>query len=361
MEKEVQGQKKGMSKKTLIIVAVVVAIVGVCLYFWLGGRKYETSDNAQVDGDIVSMKAGVTAYLDKIYFTDNQQVKKGDTLMRFNTTTLGAKVQKAEAALADAYAQIRVSGSRALASIENATASSKMAQSNQQGVRAAMASVTRAQEEFERTKKLLEIKAATQQQFETARTQLEVAKADYAQNVGRQQSSVATAQGQQATAQSEREQIGTAQALVEQRKAELILAQEDLEHAYVIAPRSGIVTKRSVQEGNYVSIGQSLCAVVDYEHLWITANLKETQLHKIRPGQEVEVKVDAFPNLHLKGVVASVGGATGAKFSLMPPDNASGNFVKVVQRVPIRIELVKSQENSSLYPGLSAFVKVKIR
>ena len=131
----------------------------------------------------------------------------------------------------------------------------------------------------------------------------------------------------------------------------------------MLAPCDGTVTKRAVQPGQYVSAGQSLCAVVDDQHLWVSANVKETQLSLIRPGQPVEISVDAYPNLSLTGKVESFGGATGAKFSLMPPDNASGNFVKVVQRVPVRIALNPQGENSQrlLYPGLSAFVKIKIK
>ncbi|WP_281631569.1 HlyD family secretion protein [Flavobacterium luteolum] len=364
MEKvEEKEETKVTSKKKIIILAVLILIIGAGAYYWLSGRNYETSDNAQLDGDIVTLKAGVTAYVDKIYFTDNQQVKKGDTLIRFNTTALEAKVLKSEASLADAYAQIKVSSRRADAGINNAASSLSTANSNQQAVIAAKTNLKRAEEDFERSKKLLEIKAVTRQQHEIILAQLGISKADYAKALSSQQASIATANGQQASAQSDKEQIGTAKALLEQRKADLILAKEDLDHAYVIAPRSGLVTKRYVQEGSYITAGQSLCAVIDYGNLWIIANFKETQLGKIKPGQSVEIKIDAFPDLKLKGKIQSAGGATGAKFSLMPPDNASGNFVKVVQRIPVRIQLDKTEQRnfSALYPGLSAFVKVKIK
>jgi membrane fusion protein (multidrug efflux system) len=356
---------KAKSRAPLFLVLLLLVAGGAGWYYWQQNRGIETTDNAQLDGNVESVRASVTAYLDKIYFQDNQQVKQGDTLLRFNSVALRARVQQATAMLANAQAALRASGSTAAASADNAVASVQLAQSGQQSLASAQANIQRAQEEYDRTVKLLQIKGATQQQLEAARTQLAVTRADYAAAQSRQLSSATTARGLQATSRSQRAQIGTAQALVKQREAELALAEEDLRHAIVLAPCSGIVSKRAVQQGQFVSAGQSLCAVVDQQHLWVTANVKETQLGTLRPGQPVEVEVDAYPGLRLEGRVASFGGATGAKFSLLPPDNASGNFVKVVQRFPVRIELEKTQPTAAgsapLYPGLSTFVKINTR
>jgi membrane fusion protein (multidrug efflux system) len=356
---------KAKSRAPLFLLLLLLVAGGGGWYYWQQNRGIESTDNAQLDGNVESVRASVTAYLDKIYFQDNQQVKQGDTLLRFNSVALRAHVQQANAMLANAQAALRASGSTAAASADNAVASVQLAQSGQQSLASAQANIQRAQEEYDRTGKLLQIKGATQQQLEAARTQLAVTRADYAAAQSRQLSSATTARGLQATSRSQRAQIGTAQALVKQREAELALAEEDLRHATVLAPCSGIVSKRAVQQGQFVSAGQSLCAVVDQQHLWVTANMKETQLGTLRPGQPVEVEVDAYPGLRLAGRVASFGGATGAKFSLLPPDNASGNFVKVVQRFPVRIELEKTQPTAAgsapLYPGLSAFVKINTR
>ncbi len=158
-------------------------------------------------------------------------------------------------------------------------------------------------------------------------------------------------------------QISAAAALVEQREAELQLAKEQLNHAYVVAPISGIITKRAVDQGQYVLAGQSLCAVVDEQHVWVTANFKETKLGDMEIGQPATIHVDAYPDLNLKGNVQSYGGATGAKFALIPPDNATGNFIKVTQRVPVRIRILPSslpqKKPTVLFPGLSVEVKVK--
>jgi membrane fusion protein (multidrug efflux system) len=351
------------SRAPLYLALLMLGAAGAGWYYWQQNRGIETTDNAQLDGNVKSVRASVTAYLDQIYFQDNQQVKQGDTLLRFNAVALRARVQQAAALLANAQAALRASGSTADASMASAVASAQLARSGQQSLAAAQANIQRAQEEYDRTGKLLQIKGATQQQLEAARTQLAVARADYAAAQSRQQSSRTTARGLKASSRSQQAQIGTAQALVKQREAELALAEEELRHAVVLAPCAGIVTKRTVQQGQFVSAGQSLCAVVDEQHLWVTANVKETQLGTLRPGQPVEVEVDAYPDLRLHGHIASFGGATGARFSLMPPDNASGNFVKVVQRFPVRIELDgKPADNAAqLYPGLSAFVKINTR
>lgn len=344
------------------LVAAVIIATGA--WFWLKSTRYESTDNAQVDGNIESVRAGVTAYIESIRFTDNQYVHKGDTLIVFNATALQAKVKQAEAVLDNAKANVSVSDIRALASMENAKASLQTSLSNEQNVQAAKANLDKAQQDLNRVNELLKIKAATQEQWENAQNKLAVTKAEYEQAVTKQQSALSTSYGMQTTAKAETHQISAAQALVKQREAELALAQDDLKHAYVLAPFDGIVTKRSVQPQQYVSIGQTLCAVIDTHNLWVTANFKETQLSNIQPGQEVEITIDAFPGATWKGKVESFVGATGARFALLPPDNSTGNFIKITQRFPIRIGFViflnANNKPTGLFPGLSAFVKIKI-
>jgi membrane fusion protein (multidrug efflux system) len=357
-------QKKKNPKVFLIalLVAAIVAIAGI--FYFVRSTAFETTDNAQLDGNIISIRSGVTAYINEIRFQDNQNIRKGDTLIVFNTTALQAKVKQAEAALENAKASLSVSDIKALASMENAQASLLTAQSNQQNILSAKANLDKANQDLARTDKLLQIKATTQEQYETVLNRLEIAKADYSQAVSRQQSSVSTSQGLKTNAKAEKGQITAAQSIVKQKEAELSLAQEDLSHAYIIATVDGIVTKRAVQAGQYISAGQTLCALIDNKHLWISANIKETQLDKIKPGQTVDIKIDAFPNLKLTGKVASYAGATGSKFSLLPPDNATGNFIKITQRFPIRVSIDPffgpDNKPTVLFPGLSAFLKIKI-
>lgn len=157
--------------------------------------------------------------------------------------------------------------------------------------------------------------------------------------------------------------IDLAKAQIKQREAELTLAKKQLSYATVLAPCNGVVTKRAIQEGQYVTTGQSLCVVIDNENYWITANFKETQLEKMKIGNEVEIELDAYPDLKLTGKVQSYSGATGAKFSLLPPDNSTGNFIKITQRFPLRISIdnFPKEKATEIFPGLSVFVKVKVK
>jgi membrane fusion protein (multidrug efflux system) len=350
-------------RKKLLIAAIAGSLIaGGATWFYLSNSGYESTDNAQVDGNIESIRSGITAYLESIRFTDNQSVKAGDTLLIFNTTALQARVKQAEAVLENAKANLSVSDIKALASREDATASVQNSRGNEQSIVIAKANIEKAQLDFDRTAALLKIKGATQEQYESVQNKLQIARADYEQAISRQQSVMATSLGLQSTAKAANHQISAAQALVKQREAELALTLDDLHHAYILAPFDGIVTKRTVQSGQYISTGQTLCAVIDTKHIWITANFKETQLNSIRSGQAVEIKIDAIPGLTVKGKVESFTGATGSKFSLLPPDNATGNFIKITQRFPIRISMdLFGPENKPtvLYPGLSAFVKVK--
>ncbi|HVI45854.1 MAG TPA: HlyD family secretion protein [Chitinophaga sp.] len=360
-----QSEKKKKPVKWVILGLVLVAVLGVSIYFWLKNAGYVTTDNAQLDGNISPVRASVNAYVDSIYFTDNQYVRKGDTLMRFNNTVYAARVQEAEAALENAGAGVQVSNNSAAVSSLNAEAGTKTSLSGLEQVASARANYDKADQDMRRANALLEIKGITQQQYESVKTRLLVAKASYEEAIHRQQSSLYTSLGLKASAKTEQSRAGVARTLVKQREAELIIAREDLEHTVIISPFDGIVTKRAVNKGQYVATGQTLCAVIDTHNIWVSANFKETQLKKIRPGQPVEIKVDAYPDLKLEGSVESFGGATGAKFSLLPPDNSTGNFIKITQRVPLRIRLEHffdgNNKPTGLFIGMSVFVKVHIK
>lgn len=359
-----QTQKK--SKKPLLILGsllLVMAIIGG--FYWISGMHYENTDDAQLDGNIYSVRSGVTAYLDQIKFTDNQHVNKGDTLLVFDTVALKAQVQQAKAALASAESKLSVSDIQAMASSQNANASYQTSLSSREGITAAQSRVDKAQKDFDRDEELLKINAVTQVKYDADKASLTQAKSAYQQAIHQQQSASMATVGMQTNAHAAHQQVPAAMAVVAQRKAELKVAEENYRHAFVIAPCNGIVTKRAVDNGQYVLAGQSLCAVVDEDNLWITANFKETQLYNIKPGDKVNISVDAYPDLSLQGIVQSFGGATGAMFALIPPDNATGNYIKVTQRFPIRIQLSKNsiaaveQHKEFLFPGLSVEVKVK--
>ncbi|MVT09357.1 HlyD family secretion protein [Chitinophaga tropicalis] len=346
--------------RLIILALIILGAGGYAFNSYLRSKQIETTDNAQLDGDLLPVRAGIAGYVESIRFKDNQQVKQGDTLIVFDTHELSARVQQAEAALAKAKADILVSGSKAAAGMNNAQAALLASQSDQQLVIAAKASLDKAVQDLKRTESLLKIKAATQEQYETALNKVELAKADHERAMRMQQSSLSSSEGLKTEARAQQGQISVAQAEVQQREAELAEAKEHLSHSYIIAPYTGIVTKRTIQVGQYISTGQSLCAIIDNHHLWVTANFKETQLKQIHVGQEAEITIDAYPGIKLKGKIESFGGATGAKFALIPPDNATGNFIKIAQRFPLRISVDEIPAKEKLYPGLSAFVTVKI-
>jgi membrane fusion protein (multidrug efflux system) len=190
---------------------------------------------------------------------------------------------------------------------------------------------------------------------------LDVAQAQFNSATNQYKASAAQSSGVRSQAEGQKSMISLAEALVKQRQAELTLAETQLTYTKILAPCDGLVSKRSVDDGQFITTGSPVCSEIDNQHLWITANFKETQVNRLRPGQRVEVSIDAYPSLHIVGKVESFIGATGAKFSLLPPDNSTGNFVKIVQRVPVRISLngLSKKQTAMLFPGLSAFVSVK--
>lgn len=339
----------------------VVLIIGI-IYF-INAAKFESTDNAQLDADIVSIKSSVSGYIKTIHFKDNEHVQKGQILITIDDQDLKTRVAQSQAALENAKANLASVQSNASASNENANASSLTSSFVEQNVNSTKARLTAAQANFKRIENMFNAKASTQAQYDVAKADLDVAQAQYDGAVNQFKSSTASSMGVHAQADAQRAQITLAQAMVKQREAELALSQTQLDHASITAPCDGIITKRSVEEGQYIMIAQPLCTAIDNTHLWVTANFKETQVKKIKPGQEVTVKLDAFPDIKITGVVQSYIGATGAKFSLLPPDNATGNFVKIVQRVPVRIDLTEYPKDQTdiLYPGLSAFVEVKVK
>ena len=358
----IETEKK--SKKKLIIISTILGTIAIiAIVYLIKSANYEGTDNAQIDADIIPVKSSVWGYVKTIRFKDNQPMKKGDTLITIDDTDLKTKVAQAEAAVESAKANLISVKSNAGASSENADASALSSSSVQQNVNSAKARLTKSQADFKRIENMFTAKAATQAQMDAAKADLDVTQAQYDGAVSQFKSSAAQSQGVRSQAEAQQAQITLAEAMEKQREAELNLAKTQLNNANIIAPCDGIVTRRAVEVGQYITVAQPMCSVIDNSHLWITANFKETQVRKIKPGQTVNIVVDAFPNIKITGVVESYIGATGAKFSLLPPDNSTGNFVKIVQRVPVRIELTDyPKENVGiLYPGLSVFAEVSVK
>lgn len=352
-------KKKSLAR--LLILAAVVLIGGFFgIRAYLHAQHHEGTDNAQLDATITSVRSAVSGFVKEVRFDDNQPVKKGDTLVIIENKDYTAKVMQARAMLQSAEAQTGVSRVTAQAATQTAAATSLNASALQSGIDAARARLSKAEKEGDRVEKMFAEGAATQQQVDAIRAEYQSARAQHEQAVRQYQASATQSGSVQVNAQAQKQQVGVSNALVQQRLAELQLAESQLGYTVIVAPFDGSVSKKSVEVGQLLQVGQPVCSAVESTDLWVTANFKETQLERMQIGQKVGIELDAYPSLKLSGKVESIGAATGAKFSLLPPDNATGNYVKITQRVPVRIKLDKVDSKYPLTPGLSANVDIEI-
>jgi membrane fusion protein (multidrug efflux system) len=359
-----QEKKPANKKRRFMILGIVAAvIITIVTVIWIRSIGHESTDNAQLDATITPVRAVVQGFVTDVRFTDNQQVKKGDTLIIIDRKDYAAKLLQAQATLESAKAQLEIAKSGVTSAESNATASSLTSDAAKENITTAQARLTKAEKEMARVDKMLKDGAATQQQAESVKAEYETAKAQHDMIVKQFEASQSQASGARSQAEAQKSQITLAAAMVKQREAELALAQNQYNNTAVLAPFDGIISKKSIEVGQYLQIGAPVCSAVDVAHLFVSANFKETQIEEMRPGQEVDIHVDAFPNAEIKGTLQSFSGATGAKFSLLPPDNATGNFVKITQRVPVRINIstYPDELKGVLLPGLSANVDVKTK
>lgn len=343
-------------KKPLI---PIVAVAAAGALFWvtktvLFNRAHENTDNAQVDGSIVPVLAKVGGYVMQLSVVENQPVKEGDVLARIDTAEYAMRVAQAQA---DYDAAASVAGSRAFAG--QAGAQLQSAESQQQVVAAqidaARAQVAKATADLARAKELVGKQIVSRQQLDAAQSVFEQATASL--QAAERQARAADAQftGAQAGARLAQARLAAARAALDNAKLQLT-------YTTVRAPLAGAVSKKQVEVGQLVAPGQPLLTLVDATHLWVTANFKETQLVDMRVGQTVALEIDSYPTCDAEGKVESLSAATGARFALLPPDNATGNFTKVVQRVPVRIAITKEcGADRPLRPGMSVVAHVNVK
>ena len=338
-------KKKKALPFILAIIVIGSLIFGISKYIY--ARHHEDTDDAQLDADVSPVISRVAGYIKDIRFEDNQQVKKGDTLLTIDESDFIIRLAQSNAALENADAGISV----AKANVASAQASIDAAKSV---VDAMKIRVWKSKQDFDRYQELLNTHAVTTQQFETAKAEKESAEAAMQTAIRQQQ----TAAMQMKTME---QQVGVTESMKAQRQADVDYAKLQLSYINVIAPANGIATKKNVQLGQLVNAGSPLCAIVNDSNIYVTANFKETQLTRMKEGLTVEVIADAFPDEKIEGNVYRLSAATGARFSLLPPDNATGNYVKVVQRIPVKIKLNSSRELfARLKPGMSVKVSVKL-
>lgn len=354
------------SKARYVLMILVVGIAAALLYRSWYARHYVSTDNAQIEGHIVPILPKVGGFIRTVTIQDNQFIQAGEVIATLDDRDFRAKLAQAnaEVALAQAAAGDPQHAGQATSQIAVAKASAAAAQSNagaaNNTVQQAAANAERARKDFERIQSLVAQKMASPQALDSAAAALKAAEAQWAAT--RQ---TATAAGQQSTAANR--QIDASQSSLKQAQARVLAAMamrdvafNQLQDATLKAPVSGQVSKKALEVGQLVQAGQQVLLLVPTHDLWVSANFKETEIGKIHAGQNVTIEVDAYPGQDFIGKVESIAGATGARFSLLPPDNATGNFTKVVQRVPVRIKITQIPAGVILRPGLSANCKVRI-
>lgn len=339
------------TKKILSYVITIAVIAAAAI--WVFARfvhlgKVEFTDNAQIRQQIVPVNCRVQGYVKEIRFKEYEPVRKGDTLVIIDDADMRLNLARAKADYANAMA------GRDVADRAVAAASANVAVS-EASITEAKVVMELAGADLARYEKLLAQDAVTRQQYDVAKTDYDAKKARY-ETLARQRSATSSA------ADVSRQRISQSEAGIELAKAMLEMAELNLSYTVIVAPCDGYTSRKSIQVGQLVQPGQTLLDIVDSGDIWVDANYKETQMRHIEPGSKVEIKVDAIPDAVFSGVVKSISTATGASLSLIPQDNSAGNFVKVRQRIPVRIEFTgdNSQEDMArLRAGMNVECSVK--
>ncbi len=349
-EKAPPRKRKGGLKR-LLLPLVLIAVLGAGAYYghhwWTVGRFMVSTDDAYVAADVTTLVAKVGGYVSEVPVPENAHVETGDVLLRIDPGDFELAVQAAKDKITAQDAAIARIGKQ----VEASRAAIDQAQAQ---VEAARAEVTRTEADFERAQTLVKKNVGSQQALDAARAARDSAKA---QLTGAQ-AGLAQAKAALAVTRAEGDE---AQAAMAQLKTSLASAERDLSFTTIRAPSDGVVGNRAVEIGSFVAAGTRLMALVPMQSLYVEANFKETQIGGLHEGQEVDLNVDALPDTVLKGRVESIAPASGSVFSLLPAQNATGNFTKVVQRVPVRIAIVDPEAARVLRPGLSVVVDVDTR
>lgn len=335
-------------------ILLVIALATWGVRRWIYSRNHVSTDNAQVDGHITAIAPRIAGFIDRVLVDENQHVKVGDTLVVLDRRDLINRLEQAQADLRNAQAAVgsRKAAGQAQAQLQVTRAEAASAQAS---IAAAEASYHQASADYERYRGLAESKIISAQQLDAAQSARDAAAANL--EAARRQASAAGSQvsASGAALRGADARLAAAQSAVDN-------ARLQLSYATLLAPNSGVVAKRNAEPGALVQVGQNLLSLVPEEDVWVTANLKETQLAKVAVGDDAEFSVDAYPGRTFRGRVESLSPATGARFSLLPPDNATGNFTKVVQRVPVRVAVDNTADATHpLRPGMSVEVTITTR
>ncbi len=356
------GQAQTPKKRSKVFLIILIALVIAGTWFgiskWHHAQLHAETDDAQIAANISPIIPRISGFVKEVRVSDNQVVKKGDTLLILDDRDMRIKLEQAEAALATAQSNLLSAKAASAAARSNIGATEFATYAIDGQIEKAKVTVWQTTQEFDRYANLIKDHSVTQQQYEDKLAAKESAEKQLLilQQQRKQASSQTNAVSTQSLATSS--QISIAIATIKQRQVDVDDAKLNLSYTVVTAPAAGMASKVNVQVGQFLTAGQSTFSIVLDQSLWVIANFKETQYNKIRIGQQVGIDVDAIPGHEFQGSVSSFSPATGATFALLPPDNASGNFVKVVQRLPVKIEFSNPQD--SLLIRLKAGMNVNV-
>lgn len=350
-------QEKAKKLRKLRRWQIVVSLIGIAIIIWgviqvvclfLDYKQTETSNDAQIEQYISPVNLRASGYIKKIYFTEHQEVRKGDTLLVLDDREYKIRVMEAEAALKDAQAGATVIG--ATLQTTQTTASVYDASISEIEIRLA-----KLEKDRQRYQNLVKRNAATPIQLEQIETEYEATRKRL-EATKRQQKAAFSGVNEVSHRRENTE------ATIQRATAALEMARLNLSYTVVVAPCDGKLGRRALEEGQFITAGQTITYILPDTQKWIIANYKETQIENLHPGQEVVITVDAISNKKFTGKITAISGATGSKYSLVPTDNSAGNFVKIQQRIPVRIDFtnLSKEENEKLAAGMMAVVKVKL-
>ena len=350
--KEKQQKLKKVRVRNIVLNLVCICLAGSGLwwtatYFWRY-VNYEVTNDAFVDQYVAPLNVRASGYIKEVRFKEHQYVRQGDTLLVLDNREYQIKVKEAEAALLDAHGSQDVLHS----GIETSHTNIAVQDAN---IAEAKAKLWQLEQDYHRFERLLKEESVPEQQYEQTKAAYEAANARYQALVAQKQAALSQ------YAETSKKTTG-AEAAILRKEADLDLAKLNLSYTVVVAPCDGKLGRRSLEEGQFISAGQTITYILPNTQKWIVANYKETQIENLHIGQEVSVTVDAISDKEFTGKVTSISGATGSKYSLVPTDNSAGNFVKIQQRIPVRIDFtnLSKEDNERLAAGMMVVVKARL-
>ncbi len=342
-----EDHRPSYKKKRVIVPAITAVIFFLAgIYFMIHSIYYQSTDDAFVEGHIVSIAPRVSGPVEQMLIDDNMPVKKGQLLIVIDPNDYEVKLAQTKAKLAEAKATLNISE-------KDITRSKSGVQESSHDVASTSSKLDFAKKDYKRYSDMYKEGISSKQDYDSSKTGLTVAKSNYNSAIEKQKAAKAMLDSAKAKKEA-------TLADIERLEAEVKECELNLSYTKIYAPQDGLITNRNVEKGNYVQIAQPMFAIVP-EKVWVVANFKETQLTNMKAGQPVAIKIDTYPGKKFKGHVDSIQRATGAKASLFPPENAVGSYVKIVQRVPVKIVFDEDISKYNIVPGMSVVPEVKVK